>query len=368
MLEFVLHFSNLLTFRWNEIIGGSSSTMQSLPVWFGCIEWNFQHAVMKAKLDQILNSTRRIVHLKLESLLFKERQIFQIVEAFKSSLRSLTINGCSIHLRNLTKLFRLIENLQTISLSSVSLSYFDENEVCDLKKLRVLKLYNVDMNILKLFSTCKLRSLSCEYLENVTSGYLMDFVASQQTLRSLDLSSYPEAAIFANTFDDYDRRGSGSLTSLSIYGELSSNYPIMHEEVDRSIRQVLRFAGQSLKNLEINYKLSLETANLILTELTSLRKLSVMASGFPRENTFYSQLKPSTSITKLTLSAATHIDPNFYGLDHLKLPALEELTIEDPSAICHLDRLLTNNDTIRRVKVVELIGKTKIWKDFIKHS
>lgn len=269
------------------------------------------------RLNFVLESNRKFGTIKFMFI----HSFGEVFQKHGVNVVKLRLDYCTIpSLIQFAGLLKFMPNLKDVGmLETTSDGVPPEQDLPELKKLKILDMSRCDSSILKCFQNAKLTTLNfCYRRHPLHCDFLEDYLKSQKMLTKLTIKSmYEEQAKLFRT-DKWPFK----LTHLSLLD--------MGLQVDDYINVVkfLEPQAKTLEELEIGKHFPSLVYEFVFASMTKLKTLSVIMQALP----FYERLKENRSITTLIIHDSCHpYERNalFESLQDFlkKLPNIQSVTL-----------------------------------------
>jgi F-box-like len=287
-----LKIAALVCKDWNEIISLSSSTMKKLslclrkPFMYSCpchIDEKRTGKINSMIEAEILSLRRKHKSLKANLMQISPREqpvYLRLLHSFGANTTSLSISASEI---DFSELFASMPNLEEISLFECGIpNTIKMYHLCsiELKKLKKLKMFGCDENILKCFKGPNITSVCFRYVD-LNSDISKRFFCDLTKLEKLQLCDYRKETFFQESVQDFPFRLKKLVLQL---------YSGEDETLNKTLNEFFQLQSSSITTI-ICAAIPRSICKTILNEMKSLRKLKISLETMPLECEFYENLK-----------------------------------------------------------------------------
>lgn len=312
MLKFL---SNLTIFRWDSIIGSSSSTMRMLPL---MIRSNWE-----TKQEEIRGLRRKFHSIILDSVQISNKKLSSVMRKIGSHVRCLQLEQVQVDHRSFKDILDALKMLEKLTIfdSDVGINGKKRLPECTLKTLKSFVFIQSDWLFLEFLMNTQVREfkIASHFVDN-SNEIFENFMSKQSNLESLAVH-VSEGEVFKSLALNEKNKCNFKIKQLYVdyrfWGDDAS--------VDQAFVKFLQQHKSTLENLETQKNLSEELLEYILKNL-KIKRLIIEADQLPASPLFYNSIRPNEFLKTLVVKGELKKFDAARGLLHT-YPSVEKLIV-----------------------------------------
>lgn len=347
----------------------------------------------KKTLNEVIRSTRKFVNVRFSSMEHRENDVLEVLKVFSATFKSICFHWCRLDAQRLSNMLGDIPHLETfvVRLNS-SFQYKHDFEAVELKNLKHVTLSMCNWDVVKVMKSSRVVTIEVKDYINGKLEHFKHFLSTQTKLETIEICAF---LTLVKLFEIDMSATCPSAFQLKKFSLLCKSRSIIEWlESDKNFIKFFRLHGQRLQELELDCQLSRDMLKFIVTELKSLRKLTLNVSFLPSGSDFYSNLSASSNITELILrdefrcnvtgraffgmfehvekltlpcvsgSLLRYIQRNYYRLSSLTLANLPHRSINDP--IIYIDNEVRPSGIVSLLRHIDSVSMQWLNRSLLK--